>query len=234
MSLVLYFRYSLDYSLITRQFEAHLKGKKHLKAVQALRRSMRQEDENLGVSDPVSTHGTATPDASVAQKPFTTEPSKANGTLDVEEESVESDVEELHHTHRPNTERLNAKDMDETHSESSVEIDNNRRNAKQTVGEEGFNSGGGDSDVELERELDKLYLGVDHTNKQRPPPADGKPKIGAAKAKRQKRAEKQATLDAESRSPQKPRKSRKPFDPSAAVQKARGETVTTGRRTKKK
>lgn len=44
-----------------RQFDAHLKGKKHIKAAKGLRKAMREEDFALGVSDGISTAGTATP-----------------------------------------------------------------------------------------------------------------------------------------------------------------------------
>jgi DnaJ homolog subfamily A member 5 len=223
---------STDFS--ARQFDAHLKGKKHLKAVQALRRSMREEDENLGVSDAVSTHGTATPDTHIARKSADAEPDDVNETPDLEEEFVEPVVEESPYTHRRSEERQNTQDIDGAHSENRTDGENEMTSTKQTVAGDQSDHDEGNSDVELEREIDKLYLGLDHTNKAHPVPTDGKPKIGAAKAKRQKRAEKQAAIDAESRSQQKPRNNRKPFDPSAAVQKARGETVTTGRRAKKK
>jgi len=195
---------------------------------------MREEDESLGVSDAVSTHGTATPDTNISRKPVDIEPSDVDGTLDLEDGSLEPDVEESQYTRRRSEERHNSNDMDRTRSENLTDRENNMTSTKQTAVGYQSNDEEGNSDVELEREIDKLHLGLDYTSKAHPVPADGKPKIGAAKAKRQKRAEKQAALDAEGRSQHKPRNSRKPFDPSAAVQKARGETVTTGRRTKKK
>jgi hypothetical protein len=91
-----------------------------------------------------------------------------------------------------------------------------------------------DSVVEIELELDKLLLGQNRPKKNQLATGNGTPKIGAAKAKRIKRAEKQAGLETEGKGTSKPRKTNKPFDPSAAIQKARGETVTTGKRISKK
>jgi hypothetical protein len=90
-----------------------------------------------------------------------------------------------------------------------------------------------DSEAELERKLDNLYVGHDKKDRKQPH-IDSKPKIGAAKAKRQKRAEKMAALEAEGKAPSKSSKSRRPLDPSAAMQKARGETATSGRKQGKK
>jgi molecular chaperone DnaK (HSP70) len=193
---------------------------------------MREEDENLGVSDTISTHGTATPDANVARKSADAEPPHPEGAPDIDNDNVETNVQETEHTLRPSQERLDGQEIDDTDSETHTDADNN---TKQTEVRDQSNQMEEASDVELERELDKLYLGPGHPKNDHPQlSAEGKPKIGAAKAKRQKRAEKQAALEAEDKSPQKPRKNRKPFDPSAAVQKARGETVTTGKRAKKK
>ena len=90
-----------------------------------------------------------------------------------------------------------------------------------------------DSEAELERRIDHLYLG--HDKKDRTlRHIENKPKIGAAKAKRQKRAKKMAALEAEGKVPPKSSKARRPIDPSAAMQKARGETATAGRRQGKK
>lgn len=195
---------------------------------------MREEDESLGVSDAISTHGTATPDANLARKPADIELTDAGETLDLVEESLEPEIEKPQYTRRGSEERQNSKDMDGTQSENLTDEENEMTSTKQALEGNLSDHDEGSSDVGLEHEIDKVYLGLDHSNKTHPVPTDGKPKIGAAKAKRQKRAEKQAALDAEGRSQQKPRNSRKSFDPSAAVQKARGETVTTGRRTKKK
>jgi hypothetical protein len=195
---------------------------------------MREEDENLGVSDAISTHGTATPDANLARKTVDIELTDASETLDLVEDSVDPEREKSQYTHRGSEERQNSKDMDGTQSENLTDEENEMTSTKETLEGNQSDHDEGSSDIELEHEIDKLYLSHDHSNKTHPVPTDGKPKIGAAKAKRQKRAEKQAALDAEGRSQQKSKNTRKPFDPSAAVQKARGETVTTGRRTKKK
>lgn len=90
-----------------------------------------------------------------------------------------------------------------------------------------------DSEAELERGLDNIYLGSGKKDHKQPH-IDNKPKIGAAKAKRQKRAEKMAALESEGKLPGKSSKSRKAIDPSAAMQKARGETATSGRRQARK
>jgi hypothetical protein len=196
---------------------------------------MREEDENLGVSDTISTHGTATPDTNVARESVDVEPTRAEEPSDTDNENVEPNVPASQHSPRPSQELLDRQEMEVTDSEIQTDVDSNMIDTKATGTHQQSNHTEDNSDVELERELDRLYLGPGHPKQEHPQPStEGKPKIGAAKAKRQKRAEKQAALEAEGKSPQKPRKTRKPFDSSAAVQKARGETVTTGKRAKKK
>lgn len=201
-----------------RQFQAHLKGKKHIKAVQALRREMREEDASLANSDDLTTSHPATP-----------------LVLNSDEEEVDG----VHHDASDTREELESlqespqagksfnKDSRGSENES-IEGDGNedhRVHINEDPGE--------DSEADLERGLDNLYLGRGKKDR-RQPHIDNGPKIGAAKAKRQKRAEKLATLEAEGKASAKSSKSRKPFDPTAAMQKARGETATSGRRQARK
>ena len=195
---------------------------------------MFEEDENLGVSDALSTNGMATPDTDFVQRAVDVDRPHNEETFDLDEESVDPKVQGTQHTVQPTQEPLDGRDIEAANSERLSNADD-IVNANQTGRENRVNDAEPISDVELERELNKLYLGVSHIqNEHQQSPANGKPKIGAAKAKRLKRAENRAALEAGDRTPQKPMKNRKPFDPSEAVQKARGETVTTGRRTKKK
>ena len=111
--------------------------------------------------------------------------------------------------------------------ENSVEKEAKRSPAESDHPEEQPDA---DSEVELEHELDNLLLGGNRRSKSREPAShNDKPKIGAAKAKRQKKADKLAALEAEGKTPTKSRKSHIP-NPTAAMQKARGETATTGRK----
>jgi hypothetical protein len=177
---------------------------------------MREEDETLGFSDAMSTQGTATPNPNAI------------------DESVIDQDDEL-----PNDEVSS----ETGHSIPEIEIPDTGETPQPAPAipqkeETDFNplderdNAGGNSDIELERELNQLFLGG---KADKPIMADeGKPKMGAAKAKRQKRAEKQAALEAEGKAPPKSRTNRKQYDPSSAIQKARGETVTTGKKTKKK
>jgi len=204
----------MNANLWSRQFQAHLKGKKHVKAVQSLRREMREEDASLdGSIDP----GTRNPE---------TFPLKLDKN---EVESIGHDASEANMEH-------------ESMGQSSEdEMPRNERGRENEIGSvqgdeynyRRVNDPGEDSETELERGLDDLYLGRGKKDR-RQPHIDNKPKIGAAKAKRQKRAEKMVALEAEGKLPPKPSKSRKPVDPSAAMQKARGETATSGRRQAKK
>jgi hypothetical protein len=89
---------------------------------------------------------------------------------------------------------------------------------------------------EIQHQLDKLFQGSSRAKKERQADVDQDrtPKVGAAKAKRLKRAEKQAALEAEGGGNAKTRKSNRPYDAGGAIQKARGETATTGKRISKK
>lgn len=207
--------------LTYRQFEAHLRGKKHIKAAQALRKEMREQDEELGVSDGISTHGAATP--------------IPKQSSEIEAAIPEEDDSTLSSPTRPTSENGNRQLTEDTHGVKPSDSEN-QDNAHDVDVDENTEARKDDeeSDVELKRELDRLFLGGG-TKKERPPPSnDTKPKVGAAKAKRQKKAEKQAALEAEGKLPPKPHKNRKPYDASAAIQKARGETVATGKRNAKK
>ena len=216
-----------------RQFDAHLKGKKHIKAVKELRKMMREEDFALGVSDGVSTVGTATPNI------------KHDGDGDGDAEKDLDAQEDLEHLDEHDDEEIPVESeeisKDPTPPKPTVENDkedSQPEKLQKTPDQEDpsrpaakeKDSDASDTEASLEKELDALFLGA---NKDHPHPQDTTPKIGAAKAKRQKRAEKLAALEAEGKAPSK-RKQRKPFDPVAAMQKARGETVTTGKKGKKK
>lgn len=185
---------------------------------------MREQDEELGVSGTFSTPGTATPIPNDVEQSSEIKPT----VLEVEESRPPSNTTPSNlETDKPrNSKQLHEIESLDSDNQADTDDDNVEKDPKlqKEVDE--------DSGVELERELDKLFLG---TKKDRPPPSnDTKPKIGAAKAKRQKKAEKQAALEADGKSSPKPHKNRKPYDPSAAIQKARGETVATGRRPTKK
>ena len=200
---------------LSRQFQAHLKGKKHIKAVQALRREMREEDANLDNSiDHVATN----PADSFSLK------------SDMDEvDSIQHDAPEVN---------VEPESMGQSSEGEMARIERDREDEVGSLHGDEDNDGrvtdpNEGSEAELERGLDNLYLGRGKKDR-RQPHIDIKPKIGAAKAKRQKRAEKVATLEAEGKLPPKPSKSRKPIDPSAAIQKARGETATSGRKQAKK
>lgn len=192
---------------------------------------MRGEDGSLGVSDGVSTHGGATPIADDVELLHDIEVAAP----EVDEDDISPSASLKSEPKAPqHLKEVSSQDVDSLKSIKSTgsNEDHDRENIKvhptsQANVEE-------DSEVELERELDKLFLGIARTKKESILFQEGKPKIGAAKAKRQKKAEKQAALEAEGKLPPKPPKIRKPYDPSAAVQKARGETVVTGRRNAKK
>jgi hypothetical protein len=204
----------------------HLKGKKHLKTIQALRKEMREEDAILAVSDDTATQGIVTPDLgnfrSSSEVESTLVLTKQDNTCQSDSKTLDGDQDRFSTLNDIQTD-VNAL---ESNSVSNIGI----HDVKTNLGKE---DGEIDTDVELDREISKLLLSLG--KKERVQTInDTKPKIGAAKAKRQKKAEKQAALEAEGKANLKPHKSRKPYDPSAAVQKARGETATTGRRGSKK
>jgi hypothetical protein len=207
-----------------RQFEAHLKGKKHIKAAQALRRAMREEDFALGVSDGMSTVGTATPVAKDENK--VEEPEGIE--IDLDEDPIIVD------------EARNVKEESEPEEvlvpsaaavEDGIETSNEDEHDEKETGTKSDDTSK-DSDEDLEKGIEDLLL--DGKKPRTQAAQEAKPKIGAAKAKRLKRAEKQAALEAEGKAPPKNRKPRKPYDPAAAIQKARGETVSTGKKGGKK
>ena len=219
--------------ILSRQFEAHLKGKKHIKATEALRRKMKLEDEVLGVSEILSTNGTSTPAAA---------PSLDTSGPQINDEDLYND-DNLKDT----ADSINATNPIQYDSERSESGNGNEKsnynalpNAQkndlesdpETVSGSEVESGPED---ELSSGLNNLLLGSGRGRKGREQVShEGKKKIGAAKAKRQKKAEKGAALEAEGKAHSKPRKPQKPYDPIAAIQKARGETTTAGRRGKKK
>lgn len=198
---------------------------------------MRAEDFALGVSDGVSTAGTATPNL------------RHNGdSYDVNETNEEEDVhqdfvyldeivdeEEPIDSKEKSTEDVAEKTLVDDGEEDLPSDKPDETLEKQTPPNPiptDDESSASDSETLLEKELDALLLGS-HKDRTQPSSQETKPKIGAAKAKRQKKAEKLAALEAEGKAPQN-RKQRKAYDPVAAMQKARGETVTTGRKGKKK
>ena len=196
---------------------------------------MREEDETLGVSDGISTHGTGTPSRKEAET-FDDKSLKANEHDDFAINAVSPDiVDSLSAANElSDIEEVNLRGQ----SESIIpEKDENKEPVSALkLSPDGTTDTVADSDVELEHELNQLFLGTPRGAKAEQPHGsnEGKPKVGAAKAKRQKRAEKQAAMEAEGKAPPKPRGSRKTYDPSVAIQKARGETATTGRKTVKK
>jgi len=198
---------------------------------------MRAEDFALGVSDGVSTAGTATPNL------------KHNGdSYDADETNEEEDVhqdfvyldeivdeEEPVDSKEKSTEDVAEKTLVDGAEEELPSEKPDETHEKQTPPNPvptDDESSPSDSEALLEKELDALLLGS-HKDRTQPSSQETKPKMGAAKAKRQKKAEKLAALEAEGKAPQN-RKQRKAYDPVAAMQKARGETVTTGRKGKKK
>ena len=192
---------------------------------------MRGEDESLGISDGVSTQGNATPIA----KDVDLSPGIEVSALEVDDVDMAPSAPSKSVAKTPQcTKEVSSQDVDvlESSKNTDSDEDHDRENIKLHPASQG--SVDEDSEVELERELDKLFLDTGGTKKESIQFKEGKPKIGAAKAKRQKKAEKQAVLEAEGKLPPKPLKNRKPYDPSAAMQKARGETVATGRRNTKK
>jgi len=214
-----------------------LKGKKHIKAAKELKKAMRAEDFALGVSDGVSTAGTATPNL------------KHNGdSYDVDETNEEEDVHQDFVYLDEIVDKEEPVDSKEKSTEDGAEktlVDGGEEELPSEKPDETLEkqtppnpfptddeSSASDSETLLEKELDALLLGS-HKDRTQPSSQETKPKIGAAKAKRQKKAEKLAALEAEGKAPQN-RKQRKAYDPVAAMQKARGETVTTGRKGKKK
>jgi len=191
---------------------------------------MRDEDESLGMSDGLSTQGTDTP--LTKEEPLPAEMFKIpvyKVEPDEEEEEVEMQAEEEEDVEEKNEARdENDEDQDDP-GENEPQTDGKTLKATETKDDQES------SDAELQKDLDNLFLGSNRNKTGRSQQnSDGKPKLGAAKAKRQKKAEKLAALEAEGKAPPKPKKSRQPYDPAAAIAKARGETVTTGRKIKKK
>jgi hypothetical protein len=186
---------------------------------------MREEDEILGVSDEISTRGTATPNA----KDPTIDPEEDSQQDLFENGRVSDNIDSVFDEKEPDT-KANLAGHTERATEEEDESNASDDDVKPQP--EKADTAVASSDVELEREINQLFLGS--KGEKTHGSEEGKPKIGAAKAKRRKRAEKQAALEAEGKAPSKSRGNRKVYDPSAAMQKARGETVTTGRKSVKK
>jgi len=208
--------------IYSRQFDAHLKGKKHLKATQTLRRAMRMEDETFNVSDGLSTQGTATPVA----EPHGSENRSTNMENDLNGEGHNCGDQRQENVASRNSDPQSALEVEET-QEPAPPPDSTKS--------ESDTEASVDSDKELEQELADLLIGSGKGKKGREETShDGQKKIGAAKAKRQKKAEKLAALEAEGKAPAKPRKGQKLYDSTVAMQKARGETAKTGKKASKR
>jgi hypothetical protein len=221
-----------------RQFEAHLKGKKHIKSVDALRRKMKVEDEILGVSDGLSTSDNSTPtlvpsfDVLKQENHDTdTEPFDANG-----DKVLESPLPLLNPP-------LDSSVGPEPEPETGIDQQTFRKdfsrlktNSEPIDITESTDSSDSEQEEDLSQGLNELLLGTSGgRNEKLQESQNSKKKIGAAKVKRQRRAEKRAATDAaEGKSQTKPRKPSKPYDPVTVMQKARGETTITGRRVGKR
>jgi DnaJ family protein A protein 5 len=223
-----------------RQFDAHLKGKKHIKAAKELRKAMREEDFALGVSDGVSTAGTATPNIKQRGDSFDLDVSEEEEAAETHQDFVYLDevinedqpVDSAETLQEPKPEETPIQDAQDEISPAKPQDPADKDSLPNPTPTDKDDSSASDSEASLEKELDALFLGS-KDRAPRPHSQDSKPKIGAAKAKRQKKAEKLAALEAEGKAPPKG-KQRKAYDPVAAMQKARGETVTTGKKGKKK
>jgi hypothetical protein len=192
---------------------------------------MREEDAILDYSDDAVTNEPAKPHPMNADDgephPMNADDDEAD-TVHHDALDVNIDHESVEDNHR-DEKTLNEGDAGSEIGEAHGSIDGDGEKELLPA----TNDPGDDSETELERKLDNLYVGHDKKDRKQPH-IDNKPKIGAAKAKRQKRAEKMAALEAEGKVPPKSSKSRRPIDPSAAMQKARGETATSGRKQGKK
>lgn len=192
---------------------------------------MREEDQNLRSSDALSDEGRESPSAENHNSPFSPESASFEPNTIIKEGLI---------TPHPNDmESAGTHSLMESASQESTERPSSKalgsEMTRENVVEGELSVEPEDSDVELEERLDRLLIGSSRKKKERAAVGnDGQAKIGAAKAKRQKRAEKQAALEAEGKGMTKSGKNRKPYDPSAAIQKARGETTTTGKRLSKK
>lgn len=168
-----------------KQFEAHEKSKKHVKAVQQLRRQMRKENANLDLEDteaassPALTPGRGTEDEGDVGSPGLDVPHQENDVKDVKEDVQSPTGDGIDH----GTPSLSDSDDDEYASRSAVE--------------ERILNGKGTSIEVAWSEPDEGIAAVDSTatgmsdltlNEGK---GDGK-KIGKAKLKREKKAARQA------------------------------------------
>lgn len=180
---------------------------------------MRMEDEAFNVSDGLSTPGTATPVA---------EPHESENRSTNMENDLNGEGHECRDQRQENVASTNS------NPQSTIEIQDPASPPGSTKSESD-NEASVDSDKELEQELADLLIGSGKGKKGREEAShDGQKKIGAAKAKRQKKAEKLAALEAEGNAPAKPRKGKKIYDSTVAMQKARGETAKTGKKASKR
>jgi hypothetical protein len=199
-----------------------------MKAIEALRRAMKKEDELLGFSEDVAppTMETPldTPVKSISDVGIISDDEILSRTvLKSHASNSTSAVKDPYHTEGLRQEE--AFEEDDGIDEQVLGVAEWQDHLPETTG---------DSGTQLERELDKLLLGAGRRKKGRDqPPHDVKPNVGAAKAKRLKRAEKLAALAPENAPSNRPRKKDDP-NPAAVMQKARGETTTTGKKPAKK
>ncbi|KAL1899198.1 hypothetical protein Sste5346_003120 [Sporothrix stenoceras] len=156
-----------------KQFEAHEKSKKHAKAVHQLRRQMKKDNRDLNI---------------VVEETPKPEPAPQNEEPATDDEDITDEEIEAESKPQPKAEAKGAADDEEEEDESSEEND---EYAPREVVEKRFQGktagdSGDDSEDDVAAKMDSLDIKDEDTKAKAP--ASTKPKVGKAKAKREKKA----------------------------------------------
>lgn len=153
-----------------KQYEAHEKSKKHVKAVQQLRRQMKRDNQDFDLDEP------ADPVGDPGDEPAATDAPQNPIETDAQADAVRGHVhEELEESAGSSSETWN----DEYAPREVVE-------GRLAPGPKADSPGGSDLGEELETQMTEVTLDDD------PAPAQGKVKLNKAKLKRAKKEAKQA------------------------------------------
>ena len=171
-----------------QQFDAHERSKKHIKAVQALRRQVRKEGMKLGLEDEVSTSGVATPSGE----------ENSEVLLDVREDNKHDEVEEQSQP-RQHLDKGSGADLaeDMTSSVEELKISENSNppeiitDSFEAHDDEQLGTDASGQEVDIPTRLKKENLSTANSSDEETGTIRPNFKLGKAAQKRAKRAAKQ-------------------------------------------
>ncbi|KAK1638135.1 DnaJ domain-containing protein [Colletotrichum phormii] len=183
-----------------KSFEAHERSKKHIKAVQYLRRQMKNEDMDLGLRDAPIAPAKEMPSHESGEEEVDSQERGQEDAVKGKDDTPGESASQIDETELTDTSSDNIGD-DEYASRAEVEQrlfadDPTLTRASQGDGTEAASAAASAAAQTVSASLETLSLDDDNDSDHGPQPK----KLGKAKAKREKRAARQAVEDAETNS----------------------------------